>query len=374
MTRTIDTDVVYAVVRASDPDAMDRDEIAVFIKQVAALQAWCESLNVRASRRQRQLAAEGRAESPKDLLVREGGQSGKQARAGDEREQVCTALPSFEDALAAGAVSAGHVDAIAGAIRNLDEVVAAEFLGHSDDLLADAERMSVDAFDRNCRDLARHLNATHASGSDADELAKQRDMSRVRRWTDRETGMRHTHIELDPVRDAQLWAAIDQHRRQARAKGSTGKTWDELQFDALLAAVTAGGESVVSLHVLIDLDTLKTGLHDKSVCELSDGTAVPVSTVRQMACEAEIIPVVLDGDGRALDVGRGARLATEAQRQALRAMYRTCIEPTATCRSTSAACITSSRGNMEVLPTCRTWRRCASPVSIIIRYTKAAGP
>ena len=43
-------------------------------------------------------------------------------------------------------------------------------------------------------------------------------MSKVRRWTDQETGMRHTHIELDPVRDAQLWAAIDQHRRQARAK------------------------------------------------------------------------------------------------------------------------------------------------------------
>ena len=46
-----------------------------------------------------------------------------------------------------------------------------------------------------------------------------------------------------------------------------------------------------------------------------------------MACEADVIPIVLDGDGRALDVGRGARLATEAQRQALRAMHRTCIAP-----------------------------------------------
>jgi hypothetical protein len=68
-------------------------------------------------------------------------------------------------------------------------------------------------------------------------------------------------------------------------------------------------------------------LHANSVCELADGTPLPVSVVRQMACEAEIIPVVLDGDGRALDIGRGARLATEAQRQALRAMHRTCIHP-----------------------------------------------
>ena len=240
---------------------------------------------------------------------------------------MCTVLPQFEEALASGAVAAGHIDAVAGAIRNLDDVVAAEFVNHADELLSDAERMGVDAFDRSCRDLARQLNAIHASGSDADELDKQRQMSKVRRWTDRDTGMRHTHIELDPVRDAQLWAAIDQQRRQARAKAGAGLTWEQLQVESLLAAVASGGESVVQLHVLVDLSTLQTGLHERSVCELSDGTPLPVSTVRQMACEAEVIPIVLDGDGRALDVGRGARLATEAQRQALRAMHRTCIAP-----------------------------------------------
>ena len=134
-------------------------------------------------------------------------------------------MPNFEDALACGNVSAGHVDALAGAIRNLDGTVAAEFVAHADDLLADAERMGVDVFERNCRELARQLNATHAAGSDADELDKQRAMSKVRRWTDKDTGMRHTHIELDPVRDAQLWAAIDQHRRTARSKPGTGATF-----------------------------------------------------------------------------------------------------------------------------------------------------
>ena len=52
----------------------------------------------------------------------------KDARTADDRERVCTALPSFEDALASGPVSAGHVDAIAGAIRNLDEATTAEFV------------------------------------------------------------------------------------------------------------------------------------------------------------------------------------------------------------------------------------------------------
>ena len=39
------------------------------------------------------------------------------------------------------------------------------------------------------------------------------------------------------------------------------------------------------------------------------------------------MPIVLDGDGIALDVGRSKRLATEAQRHALRAMYSTCAIP-----------------------------------------------
>lgn len=244
---------------------------------MASIRAWCDSLHVRATRRQRQLNREGRGESPKDLLAREGGQSGKQARAGDEREQVCTALPNFEDAVASGAVSAGHVDAIANAIRGLDDTVTAEFLTHGDDLLTDAGRIGVDTFGNNCRELARQLSATHHPDGEADELERQRAMSRVRRWTDAETGMRHTHLELDPVSDAALWATIDVQRRRLRDDAGTGRlAWERLQVDALLASVTSGtGRLVVQLHVLIDLVTLQSGLHATSICELADGTSMP---------------------------------------------------------------------------------------------------
>ena len=329
MTATADTRAVFAVLCEADPDVMDRDQLAVYVKQVASVISWCNSLNVRATRRQRQLNAEGRGEAPKDLLARQGGQSGKQARAGDEREQVCTALPNFEDALASGAVSAGHVDAIAATIRNLDEPVAAEFFAHGDGLLADAGWMGVDVFERNCRELARQLNASHDPGSDADELERQKAMSNVRRRTDKDTGMRHIHLELDPVSDAALWAAVDAHRRRLRADAGNGRSsWERLQVDSVLAAVTSRSSGLgVQLHLLIDLDTLQSGWHASSICELTDGTPLPVSVVRQMACEAEIIPIVLNGKGQALDVGRGARLATEPQRQALRVMHRTCIHP-----------------------------------------------
>ncbi len=79
--------------------------------------------------------------------------------------------------------------------------------------------------------------------------------------------------------------------------------------------------------MLIDLETLRTGLHEASICETYDGQPLPPATVRRLACEANIIPIVLDGDGRVVDVGRAKRLATADQRRALRAMHQTCAAP-----------------------------------------------
>jgi hypothetical protein len=72
MAATADTRAVFAVLCTADPDVMDRDKIVDYIRSVASLKAWCESLNVRATRRQRQLAAVGRAEAPKDFVARPG--------------------------------------------------------------------------------------------------------------------------------------------------------------------------------------------------------------------------------------------------------------------------------------------------------------
>ena len=59
---------------------------------------------------------------------------------------------------------------------------------------------------------------------------------------------------------------------------------------------------------------------------------LPPDTVRRMCCDANIIPIVLGGDGVPLDHGRNRRLATAEQRWALRAMYRTCGHPGCTVR------------------------------------------
>ena len=47
------------------------------------------------------------------------------------------------------------------------------------------------------------------------------------------------------------------------------------------------------------------------------GTLLSAGTVRRLACDADVIPVVLGADGEVLDVGRAARLFTRGQRRAL---------------------------------------------------------
>lgn len=107
-------------------------------------------------------------------------------------------------------------------------------------------------------------------------------------------------------------------------------SWELLAAQALVELLTDARSldpRVPEVAVHIDWETLLAGLHDRSVCETADGTLLPPSTVRRMCCAANVLPVVLGGNGDVLDVGREHRLANRAQRRALRAMYRTCAHP-----------------------------------------------
>jgi hypothetical protein len=329
-------DSVYERLRDVDPDTLDAEGLTGFVADVARLKAWCDARQVVASRRQRALAAEGRAADPRDTLSRHGRQSGRDASAAAERETVCTAMPGFEQALAEGDVSSGHVDAIASATRHLDETARSEFAGHADDLLAAAARQGVDTFGRSCRDLARHIRNQHDARSAAAELERQHAASKITRWVDRDTGMHKTLIEMDPLSDRRFWSSIQRQRNQIRARTTNRQTsWDRLGVDALLEAVEhesttgtnrSGRVPTVSVHV--GLDQIMNGA--VGLCETDDGNTLPVETVRRLACDADIIPIVLDGRGVVLDQGRAKRLATSDQRTALEAMHRTCSHPDCT--------------------------------------------
>jgi hypothetical protein len=66
--------------------------------------------------------------------------------------------------------------------------------------------------------------------------------------------------------------------------------------------------------------TLGTGTTDT-------GRRLPADTVRRMACDARILPVILGGTSQILDVGRSRRLATGPLRRALHLRDRGCAFP-----------------------------------------------
>jgi hypothetical protein len=108
---------------------------------------------------------------------------------------------------------------------------------------------------------------------------------------------------------------------------------DHRQARALIALVNGASETApdmparAEIVVHVDLETLQHGLHAGGTCRTALGADLPVEIVRRLACEAEILPVVLDGRSVPIDVGRSKRLATVHQRRALEAIHPMCAIP-----------------------------------------------
>jgi hypothetical protein len=69
------------------------------------------------------------------------------------------------------------------------------------------------------------------------------------------------------------------------------------------------------LLITLDHDTLKAGLLKAGVlghgvATTADGQPLTPATVRRLACDADLVPVVLGSHSEVLDVGRTRRLVT----------------------------------------------------------------
>ena len=239
-------------------------------------------------------------------------------------------MPQLAAALADGSIGAGHVDAVAKAARQLDDDGKERLADCVEVLVGAAAAMSPEQFDREVGDLARDL-AGDGGLSRHEQLRRQRN---VRRWVDKQTGMCKTLLSLDPLDDAKVWTAFNTAVASARAanQDDDNRSWDQLQTDAIVDHITrptgdsehaaAGAE----VSVLIDYSALVHG-GEARVAETADGQHLPVEVIRRLCCDGSLVPVWLSGDLEVLAVGRQCRLATRAQRRALRAMYRTCCMP-----------------------------------------------
>ena len=93
-----------------------------------------------------------------------------------------------------------------------------------------------------------------------------------------------------------------------------GEAFCELIESLSAADLPQAGGLDATVIVLLDDDKMRTNV---GAAVLDTGQKVTTSEVRRMACEARILPIVLDGDSQPLDVGDARRFCTRAQRHAL---------------------------------------------------------
>lgn len=277
------------------------------------------------TRRAQELHDSGAGLPPEDLLTRKRRSSRREAEKAKRRAGVLGQSPALNEQLAAGQIGAEHADALANVAGRLDDARRDELLGYDEELASAARSRTPEQFRRFLGNKADQL----AADDGIERSERQRDAAAVSIGIDEQSGMGFIRGDLHPDDCQSIRRAVDAEATALRALPH----YEHMRRDQLnaiaLKNLTTGARATQrrnkpEVMVLVDLETMSDGVHEHGVCEYSDGTPATVETIRRHACDAGIIPVVLNGDGMPLDVGRAERFATPAQRAALRAIYRTC--------------------------------------------------
>lgn len=273
-------------------------------------------------------------------LIRSGGLSQRDAKRVIARAATLDVIPGFDSALTSGAVTSGHVDALAAGLAKLSPADQVRLVDRGRNLLANAQRLSVDEFTKTVRlEVARAQ-----SDGGLSRFERQRRSTYLKVWNDAD-GMIHLRGAFDPERGTALAARLDARVEAMFHSGDTAapvevmpgvEPNDHRRALALIdmskgvADINGSRPARAEIIVHVDLGTLRSGLHDSGLPTTQHGVDLPVETLRRLACDADIIPVVLNGPSVPLDVGKAKRLATVHQRRALAAVHPTCAFPNCT--------------------------------------------
>ena len=336
---------------ASDVGALSRarlDEAAGWVKRArSALDAYEARLLAAANR-----ACDGGAAGA-ELVRTAGGCSQREARRRARRAEALTDMPAVAGALAEGAITAEHADALVKAA----ETTSTEAVDSDESLLAKAKSLPADLAAREVTDWTTR----HQSEQDREEkFRRQREQRSHRMWTDAD-GMFNTRGRFDPVTGAHIRAVIDDAaNRLYRADGGRDggdkiRTWDQRNADALAAALgiipnpdgapvtgPAGRDNPqrpatgpadrdtpnLSLRnqilVVAHTDAI-TGTDPDARCEIPGTGPIPRSELERLACEAELFGILFNGNGLPLWHGRRTRTVSPQQWRTLVARDRGCV-------------------------------------------------
>jgi hypothetical protein len=310
---------------ACDIDTASAAELPGLFHTLRQLTGWAATVEAQLSRRATELEATGEGAPAADVISRGTKTSPRQAKRAERRGATLANAPDMERQLAAGRISTEHADALANAAAKLDDDdQRAALFDQQAELAHHAAAQTPGQFGRTVQKVVDRLSTD--GGLDRSE--RQRVAASLTYGMNDETGMGWIRAELHPDDYQRVTRRLDAEVATLRQRPEhEGLRHDQLAAKAGVALICGGRATSTppaEVLVLVDHETITAGLHERSIIEYADGTMLPVETARRHACTANIIPVVLDSQGMPLDVGRGARHATPAQRRALRSMYRTC--------------------------------------------------
>ncbi|GAA4008125.1 HNH endonuclease signature motif containing protein [Allokutzneria multivorans] len=235
-------------------------------------------------------------------------------------------VPSTKDALYAGEISGDHAAVIANVIKNIPADAADEA---EEILLEYAPELTSRELAQAGKRVRSHFDQ---AGAFADEQ-KAVEARSFRMGKDQHGSLFFTGC-LPPIEGAIFEEALHAVSKPRPTNGEQDpRTVEQRYADGLceLVAVAmathdlpASGGVRPQMVVTMRLDYLEEKLRSGYTDWDGEATA---SLIRQLACDAELIPVVLNGESVPLDYGRSARTAPAPLRRALAVRDKGCAFP-----------------------------------------------
>ena len=267
------------------------------------------------------------------------------------------------------------------ALRQLGQVEHHLAPGKREEALASLTLMAQTGYDRHVIAVGRTLmSLVGADRSLERNETALRALSSLR-LAPLENGMIKVSGQLDPEAGAVLTAALDPLSAPNPTDANGGRDprpAERRRAEALIEicrrAAAAGGAapttSKAQIVVLIDLDPLTNAV--RGAGRTLAGEVLSPETIRKLACDAAITPMILGSQSQPLDVGRTKRLVTPALLAALWARDKAAPSPAAGAHLNGATPTTSNTGLTADPPPCST-SHCSAP-SITPTSTSATSP
>ncbi|OYO23071.1 HNH endonuclease [Enemella dayhoffiae] len=319
-------------------------EILACLDSVDALVAATEAARSRliADAERREAAERTHLCSTATYLTRWHRHSGRQAnRLVREATTVHTRFPLIAAAAETGGLSGDQVRGMLAGLKNLPDTLCTEALDQAQEMMV---KFAAAFAPDDLRGLALHIWQTiDPDGADAAEAARL-EAERIHAEQTRRLSLSPDHMgsyilsgKLPLVAGEELAALLNAHTsalwKPVTATDAIPPTRSQARADALMILVRRAakvgdaprhGGDRPRISVLVNIETLRTGL---GTAQVSCGENLCATDLRQLACDADILPIIMNGNGIPMELGTPQRLVTPEIRAALVARDQGCVFP-----------------------------------------------